>query len=202
MRIPLLLLTWTMLIGAAAQTGTPVMDATIPQEYEIGGITVSGTVTTDPNAVKLFTGLQVGDKVTVPGERISKAIENLWDQNLFGDISIEAAEIRGRTIFLHIIVEEKPRLGGTKYPGLSRSVTDKLSDIVPLRSGQQLSESVLAETKAAIRSYFTDKGYLKANVTFTEVADTAKGYPRVNLYINVDKGPKVKIKSVDRKSVV
>ena len=65
MRIPLLLLTWTMLIGAAAQTGTPVMDATIPQEYEIGGITVSGTVTTDPNAVKLFTGLQVGDKVTV-----------------------------------------------------------------------------------------------------------------------------------------
>jgi outer membrane protein insertion porin family len=197
MRIPLLLLTWTMLIGAAAQTGTPVMDATIPQEYEIGGITVSGTVTTDPNAVKLFTGLQVGDKVTVPGERISKAIENLWDQNLFGDISIEAAEIRGRTIFLHIIVEEKPRLGGTKYPGLSRSVTDKLSDIVPLRSGQQLSESVLAETKAAIRSYFTDKGYLKANVTFTEVADTAKGYPRVNLYINVDKGPKVKIKSVD-----
>ncbi len=45
-----------------------------PQEYEIGGITVSGTVTTDPNAVKLFTGLQVGDKVTVPGERITRAI--------------------------------------------------------------------------------------------------------------------------------
>ena len=54
----------------------PVMDPNFPQEYEIGGITVSGTLVTDPNAVKLFSGLQVGEKVTVPGERITRAVKN------------------------------------------------------------------------------------------------------------------------------
>ena len=46
----------------------PVMDYAFPSEYEIGGITVSGTEYTDPNAVKLFSGLQVGQKITVPGD--------------------------------------------------------------------------------------------------------------------------------------
>src|SRR5690606_18492662 len=63
----------------SVQTGgrERVMDHRFPQEYEIGGITVTGTLTTDPNAVKLFTGLQVGDKIQVPGEAISRAIRNL-----------------------------------------------------------------------------------------------------------------------------
>jgi hypothetical protein len=83
-----------------SRTDHSAMDPAVPEEYEIGGITVSGTLSTDPNAVKLFTGLQVGDKITVPGDRISRAIRNLWEQKLFSDVRIEAAEIRGRTIFL------------------------------------------------------------------------------------------------------
>ena len=85
----------------SAQTEESYMDPAVAQEYEIGGITVSGTKTTDANAVRLFTGLQVGDKLTIPGEKITKAITNLWEQKLFSDVSIEAAEIRGRTIFLN-----------------------------------------------------------------------------------------------------
>jgi len=79
MRALLSLVLLLQLALATAQTG-PAMDYGFPEEYEIGGITVSGTLATDPNAVKLFTGLQVGDKITIPGERISKAIRNLWDQ--------------------------------------------------------------------------------------------------------------------------
>ncbi len=33
---------------------------------------------------------------------------------------IEAAEIRGRTIFLHIIVVENPRLSRFKFDGVSK----------------------------------------------------------------------------------
>ncbi len=176
----------------------PVMDPAVPLEYEIGGITVSGTKTTDPNAVKLFTGLQVGDKVTVPGEKISKAIENLWEQKLFSDISIEAAEIRGRTIFLHIIVTEKPRLSRFKFEGVSKSEGDKLREEIQLVRGQQVNDAVLANTRSMIRKFFVDKGFQKTTVTIIQRADTAKTAPENSdlLIIDVDKGPKVKIKDV------
>lgn len=181
---------------AMAQTGgQPVMDHAVPVEYEIGGITVSGTKTTDPNAVKLFTGLQVGDKVTVPGERISRAIENLWEQKLFSDISIEAAEIRGRTIFLHIIVTEKPRLSRFKFEGVTKNEGDKLRDEIQLVRGQQVNDAVLANTRTMIRKYFVDKGYQKANATIIERPDTMMENSSL-LILKVDKGPKVKIKDV------
>ncbi|HMC98054.1 MAG TPA: hypothetical protein VKG92_10380, partial [Flavobacteriales bacterium] len=108
----LLFLFASTLAPAVAQTDGPIptMDYGFPQKYEIGGITVSGTKTVDPNAVQLFAGLRVGDEIEIPGERISKAIHNLWEQKLFSDVRIDAAEIRGHTIFLNIIVAEKPRL--------------------------------------------------------------------------------------------
>jgi len=182
-------------LRSVAQTSQPVMDAAVPLEYEIGGITVSGTKTTDPNAIKLFTGLQVGDKVTVPGERISKAIQNLWDQKLFSDISIEAAEIRGRTIFLHIIVSEKPRLSRFKFEGVTKSEGDKLRDEIQLIRGQQVNDAVLANTRTMIRKYFVDKGFQKTTATIIERTDTLMENS-VLLILKVDKGPKVKIKDV------
>ncbi|TXI79788.1 MAG: outer membrane protein assembly factor BamA [Flavobacteriales bacterium] len=193
------LLTTFLLLTALTITaqvgGQPVMDAAVPLEYEIGGITVSGTKSTDPNAVKLFTGLQVGDKVTVPGERISKAIANLWEQKLFSDISIEAAEIRGRTIFLHIIVVEKPRLSRFKFEGVTKSEGDKLRDEIQLVRGQQVNDAVVANTRTMIRKYFVDKGFHKATATVIERPDTLMDNS-VLLILKVDKGPKVKIKDI------
>lgn len=166
-----------------------------PQEYEIGGITVSGTVSTDPNAVKMFSGLQVGDKVSVPGDRISMAIRNLWSQKLFSDVRIETAEIRGRTIFLHIAVVEKPRLSRFKFNGVSKSEADKLREEVRLVRGQQVNEALMANTRYTIQKYFGDKGFMKTRVTLTEREDTLMANS-VLLLIDVDKGPRVRIGEV------
>ncbi|HNA32397.1 MAG TPA: hypothetical protein PL106_04700, partial [Flavobacteriales bacterium] len=99
--------------GAHAQTiSGPVLDYAYPKEYTIGGIQVFGCVTRDTKAVELFSGLQVGERITVPGERIGKAIQAIWDQHLFTDVRIEAARITGTTIFLNIIVQENPTVRG------------------------------------------------------------------------------------------
>ena len=172
------------------------MDYAFPSEYEIGGITVSGTEYTDPNAVKLFSGLQVGQKITVPGDRIAKAMRNLWQQKLFGDVRIEVAEIRGSTIFLHIIVQERPRLSRFKFNGVSKSEADKLREEVDLIRGQQVNQALLTNTRSAIRSYFVDKGNLKAEATITELNDTLM-QNSVMLIIDVVKGPKVRIDDVE-----
>ncbi|MBP6312101.1 MAG: outer membrane protein assembly factor BamA [Flavobacteriales bacterium] len=174
------------------------MDPARASEYEIGGITISGTVTTDPNAVKLFTGLQVGDKVTVPGERITNAIRQLWDQQLFSDVRIDAAEIRGRVIFLNIIVEEKPRLSRFKFKGPNKSEADKLREEIQLVRGQQVNDALVANASNAIKRYYVDKGFLKATVNIIQIKDTVKTAPEnsVLLILEVEKNKKVKIKDV------
>ena len=65
-----------------------------PKEYVIGGITVSGTKYLDKKVLILLSGLTVGDKIQVPGEKISKAIESLWKQKLFSDIKVSATKIQ------------------------------------------------------------------------------------------------------------
>ena len=180
----------------SAQTDESYMDPAVAQEYEIGGITVSGTKTTDANAVRLFTGLQVGDKLTIPGEKITKAITNLWEQKLFSDVSIEAAEIRGRTIFLNIIVIEKPRLSRWKYTGITKNEGEKLDEIHDLLRGQQVNDALISTTSNAIRQYFVDKAFLKAKVTVVELNTDSMLPNSVQLNFVVNKGKKVRIKEV------
>ncbi len=54
-----------------------------PKEYEIGGITISGTNYFNPSTIRSISGLSVGGKIKVPGDKITKAIKNLWEQKLF-----------------------------------------------------------------------------------------------------------------------
>ncbi len=182
----------------------PALDYGYPREYTIGGVTVSGCVTREPNAVKLFSGLKVGDKVTIPGQRITEAIKNIWAQQLFSDVTIEAAEVRGQTIFLHIIVVENPQLASFKFENVSKSESEKLRDEIELEKGRQVNEAMVSDAKEAIRRYYMDKGYLKAKVTTREVAcdSVFKTQPQfcpensVVLYLNVDRGPRVRIREI------
>ena len=74
---------------------TTSIDLSTPKEYEIGGITITGAGHMDQNVLILLSGLSVGDKVQVPGDKFSSAIENLWKQGLFEDIKITANKIQG-----------------------------------------------------------------------------------------------------------
>src|SRR5262245_50584708 len=142
----------------------PVMDYAYPREYEIGGITVTGCVTRDANAVKLFTDLKVGDKMTVPGEKISRAIHSIWEQKLFSDVRIEGAEIRGSTMFLNIAVQENPQVATFAVRDVSKSDEEKLVDqlrSVGVARGRQVDDALLENAKFAIRRFYVDKGYLK-----------------------------------------
>lgn len=182
---------------AQAQPGGETVDYGYPKEYTIGGITVSGCVTRDPNAVKLFSGLKVGDKVTIPGERMSRAVRAIWAQNLFTDVRIEEAEVRGATVFLHIIVQENPQLASYGFAGtVSRSEADKLRETINLQRGQQVNEAVKANAVRAVSKYFVDKGYLKATARIVENRDTSLENS-VRLQVLAEKGPRVRIKDIN-----
>ncbi len=183
-------------LAPAQRLDAPVLDYKFPKDYTIGGITVTGCITRDANAVKLFSGLQVGDKVQVPGEKISKAIKAIWEQNLFTDVRIEAAEVRGTTIFLNIIVQENPRLAGMGFDGtVSRNEGDKLREEIKLERDQQVNDAVIANIRNTIRRYYIDKGHLKADAKIEQRADTSQ-QNAVRLIVRVDPGKRVRIKDI------
>jgi outer membrane protein insertion porin family len=60
-----------------------------PKEYILAGIKITGTKYLDESLLISISGLTVGDKVIIPGgDNFGKAINKLWNQNLFSNIDI------------------------------------------------------------------------------------------------------------------
>src|ERR1043166_7758880 len=102
-RLALLFLFFSFAFSGQAQIklsgDTTDIDFTSPKEYKIGGVVVEGAEHLDNGVLILLTGLGLGDKVQVPGERFSTAISNLWKQGLFEDISF-TGKVVGDEIFI------------------------------------------------------------------------------------------------------
>lgn len=182
---------------AQTQIGGESVNMDQPTEFTIGGISVTGTNNFDAEAVILFTGLSVGDKITIPGDRISQAIKNLWKQQLFSDIKILVAEVRpGNVVFLNIELGERERLSRYKFVGVSKSEAEDLREKVQLKLGTILTENMLQNTNNIVTKFFVDKGYMQTKVTIKQAEDTIlKNAILIDIY--VDKGERVKISSIE-----
>ncbi|SKB28591.1 outer membrane protein assembly factor BamA [Daejeonella lutea] len=166
-----------------------------PQEFTIGGTTVSGTQFLDKSVLITISKLTTGDKIMVPGDATSNAVKNLWAQGLFDDVKLNVAEIRGDSIFFDIVVVERPRLTRIDLLGLKKGeVTDvkaKLND----KTGKVVNENLLKTTTDIIKKHFNEKGYLYTDVSIAQRKDTAEANNMI-LDITVDKNKRVKIDEI------
>lgn len=179
-----------------AQTGSKIsVDYSNPQEYEIGGIKIEGTEFLDKRVLTSISGLQVGDKIAIPSEEISKAIKNLWQQKLFTNISIDVENVIGNTIFLVINLEELPRLSRYSIEGVKKSDVDDLRKKLNLRSGSIFTESDKVNTINIITDFYVEKGFYKTNVTIEESKDSVLENS-ILVKLIIDRGEKVKINRI------
>jgi len=164
-------------------------------QYEIGGITISGTKYLDRNILISLSGLSVGDKISIPGEDIQEAIKNLWKQGLFENVQIDATKVVNEVIFLDIALTERPRLSKYKFTGLRKVEEDDVRNKIPLARGRQVTENVKRSTINAIENYFIEKGFLLAKADIEVMKDTSK-VNHVIVDIIVKRGEKVKINEI------
>lgn len=172
------------------------LDYNKPKQYEIGGITISGIKFLDSYALIKLTGLDVGDKIQVPGDKISGAIKKLWVQGLFDDIQINVSKIDGDLIFFDIALKERPRLSRFSFTGVKKSEADEIRERIKLVSGKVVNDNLINNTKNSIEKYYTEKGYLNAKINIVESKDSIMTNS-VMLRINIDKNKKVKIESIN-----
>jgi outer membrane protein insertion porin family len=167
-----------------------------PREYTIAGIKISGTKYLDESLLASISGLTVGDKVTIPGgDNFSKAINNLWKQSLFADITIYFTKLVGNSIYLEINVTERPRLSNFYFKGVKKGDGDDLTTKTGLIKGRVVTENMKRVAIQAIKRFYADKGYQDAQVTTTEAHDPAVQNSEI-LTFTIVKGPKVKIEQV------
>jgi outer membrane protein insertion porin family len=91
-----------------------------PTIYELGGITVKGAYLSDDKGIIALSGLAIGDKVTIPGPKVAKAIKALWKQQLFSDVQVSVTRTMGDVVFLEIEVTEVARISGWTVRGRTK----------------------------------------------------------------------------------
>lgn len=169
----------------------------VPHEYEIGGITVSGSQYLDQDLITAVSGLSQGMKVRLPNDdQISRAIRMLWKQDLFANIRIDVVRIVGDKIFLDIAVEERPKLSRYNFKGVTKNESTELKDKVGLNSNRVFTDAVRMESEVRIKKYFTEKGFGRVSVTTLERKDSTKTN-NVIVTFDIDKGQKTHINQVN-----
>ncbi len=167
-----------------------------PQRYELGPIRVTGADNFDPNAIKLIAGLRQGQEITIPGDQITSAIRNLWDEGLFSSVSIEAEKEIAGVIYLVINVTPRPKLSRFKFRGVNRREADKIREEINLNSGATITENLVFNTRNKIVGYFREKGFYSVEVSINRVRDTLVNNAEIFL-IDINKGKRVRIKEVN-----
>ncbi|MDB5198597.1 MAG: outer membrane protein assembly factor YaeT precursor [Chitinophagaceae bacterium] len=173
-----------------------IFDSKTPKEYTIAAIKVTGTQSFDANLIVSISGLAVGDKVMIPGtDAFSKAINNLWKQNLISNVEIYFTRLIGKNLYVEISITERPRLSNFKFVGVKKSEADDLTAKVGLVKGRVVTENMKRSAEDNIRKFFVEKGYRNIDVQVAEKKDTAITNS-VLLTFMVDKKNKVRVDEI------
>lgn len=166
------------------------------KKYILGNVTVTSKISFNEQTVVTFAGLQKGQEITVPGEQISSAIKKLGKLGLFDEISFYINHIENDSIYLDLDIKELPKLKEVKFVGIKKNKTEALIKDNGLTKSKVVNENLLTTTKNYIENKYKKDGYYNTKVNINISKDTTTTN-EVNMLVNIDKGDKVKISSID-----
>ena len=164
-------------------------------DYEIGSIQIKGADQLDPTMVSLLSGLNVGDKVQFPSDKVAKAVRNLWEQELFDDVQLYITKKIERVVYLEFRLKTLPKLSKFYFTGIKKAKQDAIRELLDLKRGKVVSKNLLITSSNAIKKYFIEKGFLEADAEITSFQDSSL-LDAVILRIDVNPGERLKIEEI------
>ena len=166
-----------------------------PRELILGGMSVSGIEGYEDYMLTSISGLQVGQKVSVPGNEITDAVKRYWRHGLFSFVQISADSIVGNKVYLHIMLSAHPRVSAINYIGLKKSEREDMEEKLGLLRGSQIHPDVINRAQILAKKYFDEKGFKNADVDIQQRTDlTEKNH--VILDVIIDKKEKMKVRNI------
>ncbi len=165
------------------------------KKYILGGLEVTGLQSYNEQTVKTYTGLRVGQSITVPGDEISAVIKKLWSLELFSNVEMYYTRIEGDKIFLELSILERPTLTNVTIYGVKKRKVEDIINDTDLKKGKKITESLITNTKNHLQNKYKKQGFLNAKVNIATATDTSATNAQ-SMVINVNKGDKVKIRDI------
>ncbi|TXD70685.1 outer membrane protein assembly factor BamA [Aequorivita lipolytica] len=171
------------------------------RKYTINEITVTGAQNFNEQTVIAFTGLKKGDRIYIPGEKLSQVTKKLWEQNLFSDIAFYVTNVEGDNVDLELYIVELPKLREVVISGKGVRKAKKKEIIKDndLKAGAKITKNLLTTTKNYITNLYKKDGFYNTEVTIntTPYTDSTGVEESRNMVISVDKGKRVKVKNIN-----
>lgn len=164
------------------------------KQYTVADIEVSGDFNYEKYIIIGFSGLAVGDKISVPGKEIASAIKRFWRQGFFSDVQIYADKIEGDSIWLNIYLMQRPKIRNISFEGVKKSEQEDIEKKINVKANDVLTADLTDRIKVHISNYYLEKGFENVEVTVLQRPDVEKGM--ANLDITVDKKNKVKVRNI------
>lgn len=179
-----------------APAEVPVISYSLsPKRYKIADIKVTGIKNYDDFVLIGFSGLSVGDQVSIPGEEITAAVKRFWKHGLFSDVKILATKIEGDQIWIEIQLKQRPRISQINYNGIKKGEREDLDAKLGMRKGYQITPNSMDRAKIYIQKYFDGKGFKNVDVDIVQKDDLAHE-GEVIVDININKNEKTKIHKI------
>ena len=189
----------TLFWSSTIQAQQKELDAGI--KYEINTITVAGAQSYNDQTVIAFTGLKKGERIFIPGERLSEVTKKLWEQNLFSDIAIYVTKIDGDLADLEIYIVELPKLDEITIvgDGIRKAMTKEIIKETELKSGLKITKNLITTTKNFIRNKFVEKGFYNTDVIISTPAklDSTGVEVAKDMKIVINKNNRIKISPLE-----
>lgn len=171
------------------------LDYRIPREYEIAGITVSGENISNPDLIITISGLSVGQKVRLPGDVFSDAIQRIYKNGFFENVTITLTNVEGNFIYINIDVKDRPRLSAVGIRGLRKNEAKTIKEKINLKKGDILSTYAILNAQRIIENYFVKKGFYHTSVKYYLSSDSSSSAFKT-LTFEINKGKRVKIEKI------
>ena len=192
----LITLICTVLFFTISITGNAQVEG--GETYLIKDIIVTGNTNFSQQTIIAYSKLRKDEEIQIGGEKIANAVKTLWKSNLFSSIDIYVTNIEGKTANLEINLIDLPELLDLSIEGVKKGKKEEIINENDLKTGQKVTENLLATTKNYLTNKYKKKGFLNTivKISTSQVIDSVEK-DRVNMLIKIDKGQKVKIKAID-----
>lgn len=170
------------------------------QKYTINSIVVTGAQSFNEQTVIAFTGLKKGDRIYIPGEKLSQVTKKLWEQNLFSDIAFYVTNVDGDKVDLELYIVELPKLHEVTITG-KKIRKGKKKEIIKdndLKPGVKITNNLINTTKNYIAKKYKKDGFFNTEVeiTTTPHLDSTGTEISKDMHIDIDRGKRVKVKRI------
>ncbi|WP_164116884.1 outer membrane protein assembly factor BamA [Sphingorhabdus sp. Alg239-R122] len=159
----------------------------VPQQDVIRSITVNGAQRLEPDTIRSYIRLRIGDVYTQ--QSADQALKDLFDTELFSDVSI-----RNNGGAVVIEVAENPVVNRIILEGNKRIKSDKILPEIRLSPRQIFTRTKVRADVARIIELYKRQGRFAASV---EPKMVQQAQNRVDIVFEISEGPKSKVRQIN-----